>query len=97
MYLLAARSARAVQENLQKLQQDREGLQHVVEETLVEVASKGTFTTLSTHLSHRHQEKLNMEHAILRCECVGVERREGRGGGGRGEGGGRIYMSFSWT
>ena len=66
-------------ENLQKLQQDREGLQHVVEETLVEVASEGTFTTLSSHLSRCHQEKLNMEHAILRCVCSVGERERGEG------------------
>ena len=55
-----------MQENLHKLQQDREGLQCVVEEMLVEVASHGTFSTLSSHLSHCHQKKLNMEHTILR-------------------------------
>ena len=65
-----ARSVRAVQENLHKLQQDRESLQCVVEEMLVEVTSHGTFSTLSSHLSHCHQKKLNMEHTILRLPSL---------------------------
>lgn len=55
-----------MKENLEKLQRDREFLQKVMGDTMSEVATSGTFVSLSTCLSECHEEKLNMEDTILR-------------------------------
>lgn len=68
-----AKNPKAVQENMVKLQGDREFLQELMADTLREVVSEGTFTRLSTRVKQCHEDKLNMEQAILRCEGVGVD------------------------
>lgn len=65
-----ASSPKAVSENMQKLQEDRAFLQKLVQETLGEVGTDGTFNGLKAQLQDCHQEKTSMEEAILReAEC----------------------------
>ena len=61
-----ASSPKAVSENMQKLQEDREFVQKLVQETLGEVGTSGTFNGLRARLQDCHQEKTGMEEAILR-------------------------------
>lgn len=61
----AARSAKTVSENMQKLQEDREFLQSVVGDVMREVACHGTFSSLSSTLQEHWQEKEAMERTIL--------------------------------
>ena len=61
-----ASSPKAVSENMQKLQEDRAFLQKLVQETLGEVGTDGTFNGLKAQLQDCHQEKTSMEEAILR-------------------------------
>ena len=61
-----AKNSKAVQENMQKLQADRDFLQDLVSDTLREVSTEGTFMQLTTRVKECHEEKLNMEQAILR-------------------------------
>ncbi len=59
-------TSKAVQENMAKLQCDREFLQGLMTEALEEVSSEGTFTALTGSLAQCHEEKLNMEQTILK-------------------------------
>lgn len=61
-----AKDTRSVQENLLKLQRDREFLQKVVSESMTEISSTGTFAGLSSCLKTCHEEKVNMEQTILK-------------------------------
>ena len=61
-----AKNARSVQENLMKLQRDREFLQKVVCDCMTEITSHGTFVSLSSCLRECHEEKVNMEQTILK-------------------------------
>ena len=63
---LVAKDARSVQDNLLKLQRDREFLQDVVSRSMTEIAATGTFTSLSSCLRECHEEKINMEQTILK-------------------------------
>lgn len=60
-----AKNARSVQENLLKLQRDREFLQKVVCDTMSEITSSGTFSALSSCLRKCLEEKISMEQTIL--------------------------------
>ena len=60
-----ARSARAVQENMQKLQRDRTFLQELMSDTMTELASEGTFSSLTARVQECHSDKRRMENAIL--------------------------------
>ena len=62
---LVAKSARAVQENMQKLQRDRSFLQELMMDTMTELAAKGTFTSLSDKVHECHSDKQRMEQTIL--------------------------------
>ena len=64
--LSAAKNARSVQENLQKLQRDREFLQQVISDSMSEISSSGTFTGLSVCVRTCHEEKVHMEQTILK-------------------------------
>ncbi len=68
-----AKNTRSIQENLQKLQRDREFLQQVVCDAMSEIATTGTYTSLSSCLKSCHEEKLNMEQTILKSVTVTVE------------------------
>ncbi len=57
---------KSVQDNMAKLQCDREFLQGLVTEALEEVSSEGTFASLTGSLARCHEEKQNMEQAILK-------------------------------
>lgn len=61
-----AKNTRSVQENLLKLQRDREFLQNIVSESMTEITSTGTFTALSSHVKKSHEEKIDMEKTILK-------------------------------
>ena len=69
-FSVVVRSAKTVQENLEKLQSDREFLQGLVGAALSEISTHGTFASLTSELQHCHEEKVNMEQAILKCVCV---------------------------
>ena len=62
---LVAKSARSVQENMQKLQRDRSFLQELMSDTMEELAAKGTFTSLTDKVQECHSEKRRMEETIL--------------------------------
>ena len=62
----AAKSAKVVSENMEKLQRDREFLQALICDTLNEVVAGGDFPTLIHTLQECHQEKVKMEETILR-------------------------------
>ena len=59
-------NARSLQENLQKLQRERQELQDLMNGTISEVTAQGTFSTLSAWITRSHEEKLNMERTILK-------------------------------
>ena len=61
-----AKKARSLQENLQKLQYERQELQDLMNGTISEVTAQGTFSTLSASITRSHEEKLNMERTILK-------------------------------
>lgn len=62
---VAARSAKSVAENMEKLQEDRDFLERVVNDMVAEVAENGTFTSLSDALQQYWQHKEGMETEIL--------------------------------
>ena len=66
----AARSAKSVAENMSKLQGDRDFLEKVMSEVAVEVAERGSFTSLSEALQQHWQRKEAMETEILELAMI---------------------------
>ncbi len=66
LFFAVAKNARNLQDNLQKLQRERQELQDLMMDTITEVTSQGTFSTLSDWITRNHEEKLNMERTILK-------------------------------
>lgn len=65
-FIAVAKNARSVQENMLKLQRDREFLQKVIVDSMSEIASSGTFRGLSSSLRTCQEEKVHMEQTILK-------------------------------
>ena len=60
-----AKSARAVQENMQKLQRDRGVLEELIGDMMTEMAAEGTFTSLTDKVQEYHSDKRRREETIL--------------------------------
>lgn len=65
-FIAVAKNARSVQENMLKLQRDREFLQKVILDSMSEITSAGTFNGLSSSLRTCQDEKVHMEQTILK-------------------------------
>jgi len=62
---LAVKNTKAVTENMQKFQRDRQFLQSVISDTLVEILNHQTFSALINSVQQAHEEKAAMKQAIL--------------------------------
>ena len=60
-----AKSARAVQENMQKLHRDRGLLQELISDMMTEMAAEGTFSSLTDKVQEYHSDKRRKEETIL--------------------------------
>ena len=61
---IAAKNAKTITANMEKLEEDRQVLQDVLSSTLEEIEIRGTFTTLCKSLQHYHDEKEQMRQII---------------------------------
>ena len=63
--LTAVKNTKAVAENMQKFQKDRHYLQSVISETLEEILTNQTFSSLINSVQQAHDHKAAMKQAIL--------------------------------
>jgi len=61
----AVKNTRAVTENMQKFQRDRQFLQSVISDTLAEILNHQTFSSIINSVQQAHEEKAAMKQAIL--------------------------------